>query len=58
MPPQWTIAKGMLKQVRGITLDPKNKTVLLSDKYLNGVLTFSLPEMFEGSAPRQTAQAR
>jgi DNA-binding beta-propeller fold protein YncE len=47
VPPQWTIGKGALKQVRGITLDPKNKTVLLSDKYLNGVLTFSLPEMFE-----------
>ncbi len=58
VPPQWTIAKGTLKQVRGITLDPKNKTVMLSDKYLNGVLTFSLPEMFETSAPRQTAQAR
>jgi DNA-binding beta-propeller fold protein YncE len=57
VPPHWTIAKGMLKQVRGITLDPKNKTVLLSDKYLNGVLTFSLPEMFETGTPRQSARA-
>ena len=47
----------MLKQVRGITLDPKNKTVMLSDKYLNGVLTFSLPEMFEVGAPKQSARA-
>ncbi len=58
VPPQWTIARGMLKQVRGITLDPKHKTVLLSDKYLNGVLTFSLPEMFEQEGPTQTASAR
>jgi hypothetical protein len=59
VPPQWTIAgpKGMLRQPRGITLDPKNKTVIVSDKYLNGVLTYSFPELFDTERTRQTARA-
>ena len=38
---------GALRNPRGVAVDDKNKTVIVSDKYLNGVLTFSLPEMFE-----------
>jgi hypothetical protein len=38
---------GVLRNPRGVAVDEKNKTVLVSDKYLNGVLTFSLPEMFD-----------
>ena len=58
VPPRWTIGgpKGMLRQPRGLTLDAKNKTVIVSDKYLNGVLTYSFPELFESPA-RQTARA-
>jgi DNA-binding beta-propeller fold protein YncE len=55
--PQWTVAKGYLYMPRGLTLDPKRKTVIVSDKYKNSVMTFSLPEMFERSDPRQTARA-
>jgi DNA-binding beta-propeller fold protein YncE len=60
VPPQWTIGgpKGHLRQPRGVTLDPKNKTIIVSDKFLNGVLTYSFPELFEAESPRQTAQAR
>jgi hypothetical protein len=50
--PLWTIGKGILKQERGLTLDPVNKTVIVSDKYYNGVLTFALPEMFAGTDQR------
>jgi hypothetical protein len=59
VPPQWTIAgpNGMLRQPRGLTLDPKNKTVIVSDKYLNGVLTYSFPELFDTSRVRETARA-
>ena len=53
--PKWTIAKGYLYMPRGLTLDPKKKTVIVSDKYMNSVMTFSLPELF-GPAARQTAQ--
>jgi hypothetical protein len=52
--PEWTIGKGILKQMRGLTLDPANKTVIVSDKYYNGVLTFALPEMFAAVANQRT----
>jgi DNA-binding beta-propeller fold protein YncE len=55
--PQWTVAKGFLYMPRGLTLDPKKKTVIVSDKYLNAVMTFSLPEMYERSGVRETARA-
>jgi hypothetical protein len=56
VPPRYTIAKGHLYTPRGLTLDPKKKTVLLSDKYMNSVMTFSLPELYDRPAASQTAQ--
>jgi hypothetical protein len=46
--PRWTIGgpNGILRQARGVVLDPKHKTVIVSDKYLNAALTFYFPEMF------------
>jgi DNA-binding beta-propeller fold protein YncE len=55
-PPRWTVGKGMLKETRGVTVDPKNKTIIVSDKLLAGVLTYSLPEMFR--APQATTAQR
>jgi DNA-binding beta-propeller fold protein YncE len=56
VPPRYTIAKGHLYIPRGLTLDPKKKTVIVSDKYTNAVLTFSLPEIFDRPAARETAR--
>jgi hypothetical protein len=36
----------LLKDARGIALDTKNKDVIVSDKTLNAVLTFHVPEAF------------
>jgi hypothetical protein len=36
----------LLKDARGIALDKKNKNVIVSDKTLNAVLTFHVPEAF------------
>jgi sugar lactone lactonase YvrE len=55
--PLWTVAKGHLYMPRGLTLDPKKKTVIVSDKYMNSVMTFSLPEMYERRGVRETARA-
>lgn len=46
--PRWTIGgpNGVLRQARGVVLDPKHKTVIVSDKYLNAALTFYFPEIF------------
>ena len=47
-PPRWTIGgpKGMLRQPRGVVLDPKNQSLIVSDKYLNAVITYYFPEVF------------
>ena len=57
VPPRYTIAKGYLYMPRGLTLDPKKKTIIVADKYKNSVMTFSLPEMYDRPATSQTARA-
>ena len=56
VPPRYTIAKGHLYMPRGLTLDPKKKTVIVSDQYKYSVMTFSLPELYDHVAASQTAQ--
>ncbi|HWP83929.1 MAG TPA: hypothetical protein VNN17_01960 [Terriglobia bacterium] len=45
-PPRWKIGLGVLKDTRGVALDLKNKNVLVTDKTLNAILTFHVPEAF------------
>ena len=47
-PPLWRIGgpRGVFQMPRGVALDPKNKSIIASDKRLNSVLTFSFPDMF------------
>ena len=47
--PRWTIGGPnlYLKDARGIAIDVKNKNVMVSDKTLNAVLTFNVPEAFQ-----------
>jgi hypothetical protein len=40
--------KGILVEPRAVTVDLKNKTVIVTDKSLNAAMTFSAPEIFEG----------
>jgi hypothetical protein len=48
VPPRWKIGgpNQILRQVRGIALDPKDKNIIISDKYVNAVLTYHFPEIF------------
>ena len=48
VPPRWMIGgpNQFLLQVRGITLVPKQKEVVVSDKYQNAVVTYYFPEIF------------
>ena len=49
VPPRWKLPIGpitTLKKPFGVVLNPKNKEVIISDMRLNGVLTFSVPEIF------------
>ena len=47
-PPLWTIGgpDGVLEMPRGVALDGKNQSIIVSDKRLNSVLTFRVPELF------------
>ena len=57
VPPRWTVGGpfGALRNPRGVTVDPIHKTMVVSDKYLNGVLTFSFPQMFEQTSAVTTS---
>jgi hypothetical protein len=48
VPPKWIIGKGALYDIRGVAIDPRSKTVIVSDKTLNAVLSFHAPEIFDG----------
>lgn len=46
--PRWTIGgpQGIFQMIRGVAVNGKHKEVIVSDKRLNAVLTFSFPEIF------------
>jgi len=48
VPPRWRIGgpRGTFQMIRNMTLDPKNKSLIVADKRLNAVLTFFFPEMY------------
>jgi hypothetical protein len=48
VPPRWRIGGpgGVLQMPRGVVLNPRHKELIVSDKRLNAVLTFSFPELF------------
>jgi hypothetical protein len=54
VPPRFTVGgpQGMLKKPRGLDLDPEHNAVIISDKELNAVLTYEVPQVF-----RQTSTA-
>jgi hypothetical protein len=49
VPPRWKLPVGprtTLKKPFGVVLNPKNKEVIISDMRQNGILVFSVPEIF------------
>ena len=59
--PRWTIGgpQRMIQKPRGLDIDVKNQTVIVSDKDLNGVLTYHVPEIFrESPTPLRTGIGR
>jgi hypothetical protein len=46
-PPRWVIGKGIFQDIRGVTIDPEHKLVMTTDKDLNAIVTFHVPEIFE-----------
>jgi hypothetical protein len=52
VPPRWKIDH-TVKKPFAVTLNPEHKEILVTDMRLNGVLTFTFPEMFDSAAKRQ-----
>ena len=48
VPPRWTIGGPnlILKDARGIALDPERQDVYVSDKTINALFRFHVPEAF------------
>ncbi len=46
VPPRFKIGKGVVVEGRGLTVDAKNQSVIATDKDLNAVLTWRVPEVF------------
>ena len=44
---------GSLRMPRGVVLDAKNQSVIVSDKKLNAILTFRIPEIFTATAAQR-----
>jgi hypothetical protein len=59
VPPRWTFGgpNQMLVKPRGVDIDPKNQTVIVTDKELNAVLTYHAPEMFRAPGARPVLTA-
>lgn len=48
VPARWAIGGpgGILSDMRGVAVDAKNNSVIISDKTVNGVMTWHVPEIF------------
>lgn len=40
------IGEGVLREIRGVAIDAKHKSVIIVDKELNAVMTWYVPEVF------------
>jgi hypothetical protein len=54
VPPRYTVGgpHGVLEKPRGLDLDPKHNAVIVSDKGLNALLTYEMPQLFQPAATR------
>jgi len=56
VPPRYTVGgpNGLLVKPRGLDLDPKHNAVIVSDKQLNAVLTYEMPQLFQTTTTQQS----
>ena len=56
VPPRFTVGgpNGLLQKPRGLDLDPRHNAVIVSDKQLNAVLTYEMPQLFVPLTAHQT----
>jgi hypothetical protein len=54
VPPRFKIGQGVVVETRGLTIDAKNQSVIATDKDLNAVLTWRVPEVFAEATGART----
>jgi hypothetical protein len=55
-PARWTMGKGIFYDIRAVAIDPEHKLVMATDKALNAIVTFHVPEIFD--VPARDAGSR
>ena len=57
-PPRYTVGgpNGLIQKPRGLDLDPRHNAVIVSDKALNAVLTYEMPQLFQQTTPPAAAK--
>ncbi len=45
-PPRFKIGEGVLLEMRGLAIDAEHQSVIITDKQLNAVMTWHVPEVF------------
>jgi hypothetical protein len=53
-PARFKIGQGVLVEMRGLAIDPKNQSVVVTDKDLNAVMTWHVPEVFAQATGTRT----
>jgi hypothetical protein len=53
-PPRFKIGQGVVVETRGVAVDPKNQSVIVTDKDLNAVMTWNVPEVFAQATGTRT----
>jgi hypothetical protein len=53
-PARFKIGQGVLKEMRGLAVDAKNRSVIITDKELNAVMTWYVPEVFAQATGTRT----
>ena len=54
VPARFKIGQGVLVEMRGLAVDPKNQSVIVTDKDLNAVMTWHVPEVFAQATGART----
>jgi hypothetical protein len=54
MPARFKIGQGTLLEMRALAVDAKNQSVIITDKELNAVMTWRVPEVFAEAQPLRT----
>jgi hypothetical protein len=53
-PARFKIGQGVIVEMRGLAVDPKNQSVIVTDKDLNAVMTWHVPEVFAQATGART----